>query len=421
MALLLLIILLYGAVHLVFVQNFLTTKITGILSEKLNTTVKIDHINFSFYDKLDLRGLLVKDHNKDTLLYAGSAKINITDWFFFRDKVVLKYASLSDAQVNMHRTDSVWNYQFLLDYFASPAKSNKKDKVQFDVKEIHLTNIQFYQVDKWVGKDQIGFVKKMDLLADTMDFNKKRIWIKSIYFDEPFFQISDYTGNRDKLGLTVAKKKIIPLPNALRWNPDGWVMNLKNLHIQNGTFVNDTETDRTAYTDQFDGSHLRFSNINGNLNNIHFEKDTLVTDGNLTTKERSGFEVKKLQAQIKFTPEIMEFNQLELVTNKSRLGNYYAMKYQSFNEDMGHFLHNVKLEGNFINSEINSDDLAFFAPELKTWKRVLKIKGFAKGTIDNLSAKKMLLQSGNSIVDGDLVMQGLPDICLLYTSPSPRD
>ena len=412
MALLLLIILLYGAVHLVFVQNFLTTKITGILSEKLNTIVKIDHINFSFYDKLDLRGLLVKDHNKDTLLYAGSAKINITDWFFFRDKVVLKYASLSDAQVNMHRTDSVWNYQFLLDYFASPVKSNKKDKVQFDVKEIHLTNIQFNQVDKWVGKNQLGLVKKMDLLADTMDFNKKRIWINSIYFDKPFFQISDYTGNRDKLGLTITKAKIISLPRdkTLRWNPDGWVMNLKNLHIQNGTFVNDNETDRTAYADQFDGSHLRFSNINVNLNNIHFEKDTLVTDGNLTTKERSGFEVKKLQAHIKFTPEILEFNQLELVTNKSRLGNYYAMRYQSFNEDMGHFLHNVKLEGNFVNSEINSDDLAFFAPELKTWKRVLKIKGFAKGTIDNLSAKKMLLQSGNSIVDGDLVMQGLPDI-----------
>ena len=88
----------------------------------------------------------------------------------------------------------------------------------------------------------------MDLLADTMDFNKKRIWINSIYFDKPFFQISDYTGNRDKLGLTITKAKIISLPKdkTLRWNPDGWVMNLKNLRIQNGTFVNDNETDRTA-------------------------------------------------------------------------------------------------------------------------------------------------------------------------------
>ena len=59
----------------------------------------------------------------------------------------------------------------------------------------------------------------------------------------------------------------------------------------------------------------------------------------------------------------MEFKKLDLVTNKSHLKNYYAMHYNNFNEDMQDFVHTVTLEGRFENSTLNSEDLAFFAPE----------------------------------------------------------
>ena len=61
----------------------------------------------------------------------------------------------------------------------------------------------------------------------------------------------------------------------------------------------------------------------------------------------------------------------------------------------------------FEASELNSDDLAFFAPELKSWKRIFYITGNATGSIDNLSVKKMLIKSGNSMVDGDISLIGL--------------
>jgi hypothetical protein len=106
----------------------------------------------------------------------------------------------------------------------------------------------------------------------------------------------------------------------------------------------------------------------------------------------------------------MEFKNLDLVTSKSRLGNYYSMRYQDFNDDMSDFLHSVHLEGKFSNSQVSSDDIAFFAPEVKSWNRVFDITGNAKGTIDNLAAKNMLIKSGNTIVDGDIALRGLPDI-----------
>jgi hypothetical protein len=71
---------------------------------------------------------MIEDRSKDTLLYAGTARLNITDWFFLRDKVNLSYVGLDNAYINMNRTDSTWNYQFLVDYFSSPSTSTTKKK-----------------------------------------------------------------------------------------------------------------------------------------------------------------------------------------------------------------------------------------------------------------------------------------------------
>lgn len=405
------VLLLWFTLQLTVVQNLIVSTVSEKLSNSLKANVSIQHIEYSFFDKMDLKGLLVEDRHKDTLLFAGSAKVNITDWFFVKSKATLKYMSLSNAVVNMQRTDSVWNYQFLIDYFSSPTKSTgKKAPIEFDIKILQLENVHFNQIDKWVGKNMTAAVKKLDLFTDDINIEKKQISLNTLTLDEPVFSQFDYEGNRDKLKLPKDTSHPEARTSAYQWNNAGWVMNVKNIHINNGIFNNEKQTERAPFSDRFDGVHLRFANITGDFKNIHFEKDTLTADIHFATKERSGFEVKKFQAAFKFTPEIMEFKNLDLVTNKSRLGNYYAMHFNSFSKDMGDFLHSIKLEANFINSELNSDDLAFFAPEVKEWKRIFQLRGLAKGTIDNLTAKKMLIKSGNSFINGDIALKGLPDI-----------
>ena len=411
LALVIPVLFIWFALQLTFVQNSIVSTVSEKLSYNLKAKVSIQHIDYSFFDKLNLKGLLIEDRRKDTLLFAGNAKVNITDWFFVKNKATLKYVSLTDAVINMQRTDSVWNYQFLVDYFSSPKTSTtKKGGIEFDVKILQLQNIQFNKIDKWTGNDMKVAVKKLDLFADDIVLSKKQINLNTLTLDEPIFSQFDYPGNREKLHIQKDTSYPEAKTTAYQWNNDGWVFNVKNIHINNGVFNNEKQTERAPFADRFDGVHLRFANITGDFKNIHFEKDTLSADISFGTKERSGFEVKKLKAAFKFTPEIMEFKNLELVTNKSRLGNYYAMHYRSFNNDMGDFLHSVTLEANFINSELNSDDLAFFAPELKEWKRIFTLKGIAKGSIDNLTAKKMLIKSGNSFIDGDIALRGLPDI-----------
>lgn len=402
---------LYITLHFTPVQNWLVSTVTQKLSTNLKAKVSIRHIDYSFFDKMDLNGLLVEDQQKDTLLYAGSVKVSISDWFFFKEKATLHYVALSDAVVNMHRTDSVWNYQFLVDYFSSPNKdTSKKKSIEIDLKRLHLTNVRFNSLDRWVGRDMTVSIKGLDLDANNINLSKKKIDLNGLALDAPHYRQYDYDGNRDKLHLPKDTSQRVMAATAYQWNNAGWVLHVKNIHLTDGIFNNEQQTERPAFKDHFDGAHLSFEQINGDLNQVHFEHDTLTTQLNLATREHSGFEVKKIAAAFKFTPEIMEFKGLHLQTNKSVLGNYYAMRFRHFSADMNDFIHQVTMEGHFINSQLNSDDLAFFAPEVKQWKRIFSLSGWAKGKVDNIATKKMIIQTGNSRVDGDIALKGLPDI-----------
>ena len=407
----LLILSTWGLLKTTRVQNWLVTKVSRTLSKELNTKVEVKHVEFRLFNKMLVEGVLIEDRKKDTLLYAGTLKVNISDWFFFKDKPVLNYIGLSDAYVNMNRSDSVWNYQFLIDYFTAPkTTSNNKNNLQLDLKILDLKNIVFNRVDGWIGQDMKGSVKKMYLVTDEIDLSKKIIAIKQIDFENPVFGLYDYTGKKPGITIPGAVKTTITTPGQLQWNPDGWQLSVAELLLKDGTFINEKETERAAYTDHFDGQHIRFSAINGKLSNILFAQDTLSANVDLATLEKSGFKVNQMVATMKITPDVMEFKNLDIITDKSRIGNYYAMRYQNFNADMSDFLHSIKLEGYFDNSKIHSDDIAYFAPTLKTWKRLIYFNGNAKGTIDNLAASKFTLKTNNSIINGDITLKGLPDI-----------
>jgi hypothetical protein len=65
----------------------------------------------------------------------------------------------------------------------------------------------------------------------------------------------------------------------------------------------------------------------------------------------------------------------------------------------------------FKDSEVDSDDIAFFAPEVKTWRKKIEISGSVRGTITNLSSKDMIVRAGkNTLLNGELKIAGLPDI-----------
>ncbi|MFN8245234.1 MAG: translocation/assembly module TamB domain-containing protein [Ferruginibacter sp.] len=385
-------------------------KASDYFSRELKTKVSIKKVNIRFFNKVSLEGLQVEDRNRDTLLYAGQARVKITDWFFLKDKATFTYISLDDALVNMKRKDSTWNYQFLVDYFSSPSGGGKKSKgIEFDFREVHTSNVRFNQIDQWTGRDLKASFSALDVFIKSVDMNAMKASIESVNLENPMFMQYDYTGSEPVTDVAVAPAEE-NAPVAQKKQPEGWLIDLKKLTMSNGSVWIKKQIDRDPANGHFEGQHLFFSRINGQVNELRFAHDSLQATLRLSALERSGLELKNLSADFLFAPGIMEFRNLDLETNRSRLRDYFAMRFESFNHDMNRFLHNVNLEAHFSESDLSSDDLAYFAPSLSSWKKKFHFTGRAKGTVDNFSTDKFQVSSGNTFFSGEIGMRGLPDI-----------
>ncbi len=388
------------------VQNYIIGKITTRLSKDLHTEVRIKHVSLSLFDKVNLEGTLIRDQKKDTLLYAGAVKVRLTDWFFIRNNLVIKYAGLEDAFIYLHRRDSVWNYQFIADHFASPdtTKTKNSKPMQLGLEKLDFKNVNFIQNDEWRGQKMQIKAGSLLLQADSVDLAKNRFVISSIDLDKPLFALYDFDGFRpDSL-------KPKPVDTGMYFNASGLQLFVKKINLTNGAFISERQ-DSLPVNSYFDGKHIHISKLNGTADNFSFSEDTIQANINLSALERSGFELKKLKADFKLTPQILELKNLDLRTPKSRLGNYYAMKYHDFNKDMNEYVDSVIMNANFKNSSVSSDDIAFFAPSLKNWKRQGEINGHFYGTVTNFSIPNLFIRSGSSMyAAGSLQMKGLPDI-----------
>ena len=71
------------------VQNYIAQKITASISKKIGAEVSLKKVSISPFNKLNIEGVLIRDQNKDTLLFANLCKIRITDWFFLKENVTI--------------------------------------------------------------------------------------------------------------------------------------------------------------------------------------------------------------------------------------------------------------------------------------------------------------------------------------------
>lgn len=387
--------------------------VTKKLSSELGTQVNIKHVNLSLFNRADIEGVFIADKSKDTLLYAGQLKVRITDWFIFKDKAVLKYIGLEDAVIKLQRYDSTWNYQFIADHFSSPSKNssppkNKQQKnsgggLALNLQKVDFKNIRFINNDRWVGEEINANIGSLVIDADSVDLNKGSFKLKSVAIEKPIITIENFEPLRPEW---LKKPRVIDSISQL--NPAGLIVQVKELTLQQGAFV--LNANQQSPTKYFDGEHLAFNAIKASFKNVQLNKDTLTANMQLSCKERSGLEVKKLNADYKVNPQIMEFNNLSLETNRSKLSNYYAMKFAHFDHDFRNFFSNVTLVANFKNAELHSNDIAFFAPALASLNKNISLDGDFKGTVEDFKISNLFAKSNHSILKGDIAMKGLPDI-----------
>ena len=128
-------LLLWLALQTAAVQNWIITKITNKLSKDLKTTVSIQKVDFDLFNRFIFQGFLIKDQHLDTLGYVGELNLELNNWFFLKDEIEVKSAFLKKGFFHLSRKDSIWNSNFLAEYFKKDTTAQPSN-VKFDLKKI---------------------------------------------------------------------------------------------------------------------------------------------------------------------------------------------------------------------------------------------------------------------------------------------
>ena len=119
-----------GALNTSSVQNKLLAYATEMLQEKLQTKVEIDSIRIGFFkDDVRLYNLKVEDREQRPMLKLALLNAEVDIWALLSKEVQLKSVGVKGlhAQLFKTKTDSVANYQFLLDAFKPKKKTQAED------------------------------------------------------------------------------------------------------------------------------------------------------------------------------------------------------------------------------------------------------------------------------------------------------
>ncbi len=407
-------LLLWLAIQVPWVQYKVGRMAANRLEKMLATKVEVDGFQVGILNRVSLTGCRVFDQKGDTLLQVGSLRLAVTDWFPWQDTIQIKYIGLQDAHLKIQRFDTGWNHQFLQTIFTgNPSDTSKGKPLNLNLDIVEINNLKFERLDYWRGRFLTASVKNLFARAHTFNLDKGLVALDYVTLQNPeFCEIKSKARwpASDSLAFWQKIDSLDALPRKPKVaDPNPFVLTIQKMEIDNGALQFFNRRKKPSISGVFDERDIIIQAIAGRVRNLEIKGDTIRANVRLQANERSGLRIKSLATNFTMHPQLMEFSDLDLVTNRSRIGPYYAMRYDDF-DDMEYFIERVKIEAHLRKSTISVDDIAVFAPDLRGIGQTGTLSGDAQGTVSDFVVKNVDLRSGKSQITGTYAMKGLIDI-----------
>lgn len=160
-----------------------------------------------------------------------------------------------------------------------------------------------------------------------------------------------------------------------------------------------------------DFEDLEINRLFATFRNIYQRGDSLSFDlRTLSFAEKSGFVLYDLSSPfVKMVSDSLCFDRLQLKTEKTNLKGRLAFGFEQLS-DFDEFIERIQLNSDFEESQVHSEDLAFFAPEIKGMNRSVKFSGIVRGTVNQLKLRNFSFRYGNDTeFKGRINLNGLPN------------
>jgi hypothetical protein len=171
------------------VQTYLVGKITARLSEKLHADISVRGVSIAFFNKVVLKGVLIRDQQHDSLLFVHRLVATVDSFSLKKRYVALGHLKLDETFVNVY-SDSTGrcNYQFLADSFASSDTVQSTDTTQFNFR---MNRFDFDDARvKYACRDSLGN-HRIDLNHITLGVSGLKIHRQDVAFEITRFQLEN--------------------------------------------------------------------------------------------------------------------------------------------------------------------------------------------------------------------------------------
>ena len=357
-----LIILIFIILQIPATQEFIARKVSETFSKNLQTHVFTDKIRITPFGGIRIDNLLIIDLENDTLLRADRVSGNIHYWKMLSSEIYLTNLKLYDAVANIEREkgEEDFNYQFLIDYFVPPSDTTTTGKTwYFDIGSVKVDNLNFNFKDAVTGmviyanpgQTYIDFttlgLEEAFMEIDEVNIQNGRFRI--VQYEPSPLDVADTVNNEDE-----PKEEVDPQRYSINY------LGFKNVSFQ----YDDMQVNPIPKGVDF--SHLDIQKLNADIENININGTNVTADiQNIALREKSGLHINRFTTNLVVTDKEIALRDLLLKTPGTTLREYFAMKYDSF-EEFNTFAEDVIMHARFVESKLQMKDVMLFVPGLDT-------------------------------------------------------
>ena len=259
-----------------------------------------------------------------------------------------------------------------------------------------------------IGIDELVLTFSLKDLLGSQHIQTKEAWIKGANIN--LRKKTDFYGlNIDDWAIkisTLLADSQIPEPSG-----SSAAFSIDKITLRESQFsISDYRMD--SINNGFDYNHFRLVNLNADLLNLKAVADTFQLDIKyLATRDSaSNMKIDALSTFFRYSEKQMAFLGLDLNMGKTHISDevIFDMEHSG---NLGYFVDSVVIRTNFDNTILHTDELSYFAPELKNRDESILIDGFFKGHVNYFSSDNFSIDFGeHTSLKGSIAIEGLPDI-----------
>lgn len=265
---------------------------------------------------------------------------------------------------------------------------------------------------KDLSSDTMIYVESLKANYDLLSFTKSKISFDKVVLNKAKVYLG-YRIDSTKLNIQFLIDYFTPPPSGK--TPSSPVLYFDEVELVDSRFHYFNKNYNPPKGRSFDENNMYFTQLNGKLHDFEIINDSLFFDlDKLSGQEKCGLFINEFSAKSIISRTTMRFEEMVLSTEKSELKDFLEFKYTRYGQ-LGAFIDSVQILAQVNQSEIHTDDLAYFGESLLSINELFTANGKVEGTIADISSPNLAFAIGNHTkFEGPIHLQGLPNTDQLF-------